>query len=306
MHEFGWVAQLHGVKSMDKAMLEDPAWLERMYNARAAVPDHMDYLQRWAQTSVQVRSRLGCHLDVAYGSATSELLDIFPGEQRRAPVLVFIHGGYWRGLDKADHSFVAPGFVAKGACVVVVNYALCPGTVQQPVAIPYIVRQMEKALVWVWRHIDDYGGDPQNITLVGHSAGGHLAALLLASAWPLLRAELPEALVRKALSISGLHDLTPIMHTPSLQRDLRLTEQQVMRVSPALLPVPPHAHLHCVVGGEESTEFQRQARLMGEAWGSRHVPRCEVVPGLHHFSILDALADPEHDVHRMALSLLRV
>jgi len=290
----------------DDAMHDDPAWLERMYDARAAVPDHGTYFERWAQASAAVRARLPGHLDVAYGAHPSERLDIFTGEPRRAPVLVFLHGGYWRSLDKSEHSFVAPGFVAKGACVVVPNYALCPGTPDAPVSLPVIVRQLEQALAWVWLHAAEYGGDPDNITLVGHSAGGHLAALLLASAWPLLASRLPAAMVRKALSISGLHDLTPIAHVPSLQRDLHLTEQQVMRCSPALLPAPPQAHLQCVVGGEESEEFQRQCRLMQAAWGSHYVPRAQAIAGLHHFSVLDALATPGHDVHQMAQNLLRV
>lgn len=291
---------------MQDAMYDDPAWLERMYDARAAVPDHMDHLQRWARASAAARAALPCHLDVAYARHASARLDIFPGEARRAPVLVFIHGGYWRGLDKSEHSFVAPGFVAAGACVVLVNYALCPGTPARPVTLPFIVRQLEQALAWLWLHVGDYGGHRDNITLVGHSAGGHLAALLLASAWPLLSERLPETLVRKALSVSGVHDLTPIMHTPSLQKDVHLTAQQVMRCSPALLPAPPHAHLHCVAGGDESVEFHRQCRLMQQAWGSHYVPRCDSVPGLNHFSILDALVEPRHDVHHMALNLLRV
>ena len=283
----------------------DPAWLELMYNTRAAVPDHMEHMQAWARDSAAVRKALPCHLDVAYGRREGETLDIFPGEPQRAPVLVFVHGGYWRALDKADHSFIAPGFVASGACVVVVNYALCPGTPEQPVSIPFIVRQLEQALAWLWSNINKHGGDPGNITLVGHSAGGHLAALLLASAWPLLLSRLPDVLVRKALSISGLHDLAPIMHTPSLQQDLRLTEQQVMRCSTALLPAPPQAHLHCITGDDESEEFQRQCMLVQQAWGTHYVPRAQVLQGLNHFTILNALADPKSDVHRIALNLLR-
>lgn len=291
---------------MQDAMHDDPAWLERMYDTRAAVPDPEAVRERRERTSAAARATLACHLDVPYGPHASERLDIFPGESQRAPVLVFIHGGGWRSLDKSGQSFVAPGFVAAGACVVVVNYALCPGTPDEPVAIPNIVRQLERALVWVWQHVGEYGGSRDNITLVGHSAGGHLAALLLASAWPLLSPRLPGALVRKALSLSGIHDLTPLMHVPSRQRDLHLTEQVVMRCSPALLPAPPHAHLHCVVGGDESVEFQHQCRLMQQAWGTAYVPRADIARGLNHFSILDALAEPGHDVHQMALNLLRI
>lgn len=291
---------------MPDAIHGDPAWLERMYNARAAVPGHAQILQRWASDSAAARAASTCHLDVPYGQRPSERLDVFPGEPRRAPVLVFVHGGWWRSLDKSDYSFMAPAFVARGACVVGVNYALCPGTAGQPVTVPFIVRQLEQALVWLWTHVADYGGNPGNITLAGHSAGGHLVALLLASAWPLLSRRLPAVLVRKALAISGVYDLTPIRRTPFLQRDLHLTEQQVMRLSPALLPAPREAHLHCVVGGDESEEFQRQCSLMQRAWGSHYVPRADVLQGMDHYSIVDDLADPGGEVHQMAVNLLRL
>ena len=221
--------------------LHDPAWLERMYNNRALVPDHMDYLQRWARDSAQVRANVPCVLDVAYGSGAGETLDVFPSARTTGgpvPVLVFIHGGYWRSLDKSDHSFIAPPFTQAGFCVVVVNYALCPGTPEAPVTIPHIVRQMEKALGWVWHHVAAHGGDPKRITVAGHSAGGQLAALLLTSVWPLIGDGLPDGLVRNALSISGVHDLEPIMHTPMYQTVLNLTEQQVLQCSPARLLEP--------------------------------------------------------------------
>ncbi|CAN7511514.1 alpha/beta hydrolase [Acidovorax sp. LjRoot129] len=288
--------------------LNDPAWLERMYNNRALVPDHMDYLQRWAEDSARVRASQPCVLDVAYGTGAGESLDIFPAARTApegVPVLVFIHGGYWRALDKSDHSFIAPPFTQAGFCVVVVNYALCPGTPEAPVTIPHILRQMEKALAWVAHHIASHGGDPKRITVAGHSAGGHLAAMLLTSVWPLIANGLPDGLVRNALSISGIHDLEPIMYTPMYQAALNLTEQQVLQYSPARLLEPATGTLHCAVGADESPEFLRQNQLMQDAWGSHFVPRSVSLPGLHHFSIVDALAKPGHDLHHMAQNLLR-
>jgi len=288
--------------------LYDPAWLERMYNNRALVPDHMDYFQRWAQDSAQVRANVPCALDVTYGTGVGETLDVFPSTRTAGvpvPVLVFIHGGYWRSLDKSDHSFIAPPFTQAGFCVVVVNYALCPGTPQAPVTIPHIARQMEKALGWVWHHIAAHGGDPQRITVAGHSAGGQLAALLLTSVWSLIGKGLPDGLVRNALSISGVHDLEPVMHTPMYQSVLHLTEQQVLQCSPARLLEPPTGTLYCAVGADESPEFLRQNQLMQDAWGSHFVPRSVALPGLNHFSIVDALAKPGHDLHHMVQNLLR-
>ena len=288
--------------------LYDPAWLERMYNNRALVTDHMDYLQRWAEDSAQVRANQPCVLDVPYGAGGGETLDVFPAVRAvpgGVPVLVFIHGGYWQALDKSDHSFIAPAFTQAGFCVVVVNYALCPGTPDAPVNIPHIARQMEKALGWVWHQIAAHGGDPRRITVAGHSAGGQLAALLLTSVWPLIGKGLPDGLVRNALSISGVHDLEPIMHTPMYQSVLHLTEQQVLQCSPARLLEPPTGTLYCAVGADESPEFLRQNQLMQDAWGSHFVPRSVALPGLNHFSIVDALAKPGHDLHHMAQNLLR-
>lgn len=288
----------------------DPAWLELMYNNRALVPDHPAYLDRWARDSAQARASQPCVLDVPYGKGPRETLDIFPVTQtaapgRAAPVLLFIHGGYWRALDKSEHSFIAPAFTREGACVVVVNYALCPGTPEAPVTIAHICRQMEKAVAWVWQNIARHGGDPGRITVAGHSAGGQLAAMLLTSVWPLIGSGLPDGTVRSALSISGLHDLEPLMFTPFLQSTLKLNDQQVLLFSPARLQAPTQGTLHCVAGADESEEMVRQTRLIQDAWGSHAVPRCQVLAGLHHFSIVDALAQPGHDVHHMALNLLR-
>ncbi|HET8747439.1 MAG TPA: alpha/beta hydrolase [Ramlibacter sp.] len=278
----------------------DGAWHDRMYNNRALVPDHADYLARWAQESRKAREEIPCELDIAYGREPGETLDVFPAEQGGGPVLVFIHGGYWRALDKADHSFIAPAFTRHNTCVVVPNYALAPA-----VTVPQITLQMARAVAWTWHNIRRFGGDPRRIVVAGHSAGGHLAAMLLTCQWPQFDPSLPRDTLRCALSISGLHDLEPIMRTPFLQEALQLTPQQVEQASPARLPAPRTGTLYSVVGGEESPEFHRQNRLIQEAWGARRVPVCEVLPGLHHFGVLDALVEPSHRLQQLALDLLR-
>ena len=276
--------------------LHDPVWLDRMYDNRARVPEHPAYLARWAAESARVRATAASALDVRYGDGLNETLDIFRANRPGAPVLVFIHGGYWRSLDKSDHSFLAPSFTERGVCVVVLNYALCPGTPAQRVTIPDIAMQMAKALEWVARRIAGHGGDPHRITVAGHSAGGHLAAMLLG---------LPTRAPRNALSLSGLYDLQPLMHAPSLQPALQLTEADARRASPALWPAPSKGKLYSVVGGSESEEFLRHNALIREAWGAQTVPVCEVLPGLDHFSIVDALADPAQALLRYAMQLLR-
>ncbi|WP_170094668.1 alpha/beta hydrolase [Simplicispira suum] len=289
--------------------LHDAAWYESMYNNRALVPDCGEYLQRWADDSAVVRRGQAGVLDLAYGPAASETLDIFParGPQSNAgaPVLVFVHGGYWSALDKSDHSFVAPAFCQQGCCVVVVNYALCPGTASQPVSIPMILEQMERALAWVGENIARHGGDPARITVAGHSAGGQIAAMLLCTAGRDESSQSPVPRLRNALSISGVHDLEPLMHTPRYQSVLRLTPGQIQQASPARQPVPAQGELWCAAGGDESAEFLRQNQLMQAAWGTAIVPQTAALPGLHHFSILDTLATPGQALHDMALGLLR-
>jgi arylformamidase len=287
--------------------LFDPAWLDSQYNNRALVPEHGRHFAQWAAASAQVRQQPGARLDVPYGADASEMLDIFPAvsgsSAAPAPVLVFLHGGYWRSLDKSDHAFLAPAFTAQGVCVVVPNYALCPA-----LTIPQITLQMVQALAWVYRHIGAYGGDPQRITVVGHSAGGHLAAMMLLCQWSTVGSDLPATLVKNALSISGLYDLELVRHTPFLQNALRLTPDQVRRASPALLPAPVvhqgRGTLCSVVGGDESGEFLRHNRLIQARWGQQVVPVCEDLPGLHHFSVLEALAEPGHRLHQLANRLL--
>lgn len=293
---------------MKHARTPDPAWLDSQYNNRALVPDHAIHFSRWQAWSADARRALGVLTDVAYGHGPGETLDLFLPPRRAgaglAPVMVFIHGGYWRSLDKADHSFVAKPFVEQGAVVVVPNYALCPA-----VTIPDIAVQMVRALAWTWHHVATHGGDPDRITVVGHSAGGHLAAMLLGALWPQWDADLPATVVRNALSISGLFDLEPLRHTPFLQESLRLTPAQVRKASPAGWPAPSapagRGTLACVAGGDESAEFLRQNTLLQKAWGSSVVPVCETLPGLNHFSVLEALVDPSHRLHRMALDLLQ-
>lgn len=278
----------------------DGAWHDRMYNNRELVPDHPAFLARWAADSAKARADGPCALDLRYGDDAGETLDVFPAPDAGAPVLVFIHGGYWRALDKSDHSFVAPAFTRDGTCVVVPNYALAPA-----VTIPQIVLQMVRALAWTFHNIARYGGDPRRITVAGHSAGGQLAAMMLACQWQQHDSRLPRDLVCNALAISGLHDLEPIMRTPFLQPALGLTPAQVAKASPARLPAPRHGTLYTVTGADESEEYLRQNRLIQEAWGVRRVPVCEAMPGLHHFSVLDALVEPSHRLHQLALDLLR-
>ncbi|MCR5886047.1 alpha/beta hydrolase [Rhizobacter sp. J219] len=282
----------------------DPGWLDVQYNNRARVPGHQQIFERWRLASARVREGMTCVADVPYGIGPDETLDIFPAAEPRSPVFVFIHGGWWRSLDKADHSFLAASFVSAGAMVVMPNYSLCPGTDEAPVGIDTIALQMTRALAWVYRNAALYGGSPGRIVVAGHSAGAHLAAMMLCCEWPEVDKRLPIRMVREGLGISGVYDLKPIQQTPFLQADLRLTPEAVDRLSPARFRAPREACFYAAVGADESEEFLRQSQLLQLAWGKAAVPRYEAVAGANHFTVLHDLADPEGVSHRLALDLL--
>lgn len=283
------------------------AYLDDQYNNRLRVPDFMTrHVQHWQSGSAHVRASTACALDVPYGRSAAEKLDVFPasggGSGAGHSVLVFIHGGYWRSLGKVDHSFIAPAFTQRGVCVVVPDYALCSAT--GSTTMEDIVLQMVRSIAWVQRNIARYGGDPSRVTVAGHSAGGHLAAMMAACEWERFDAALPQQTVRSAISISGLHDLAPIMQSPYLQTDLKLTTAQVRRCSPAYF-AQPRATLYAMCGGDESAEFHRQNQLIQTAWGKRHVPIAQTLPGHNHFSMLETLVQPTGRTHQLAMQLLQ-
>ena len=284
---------------MKQTITHDAAWFDLQYDNRRRVPAFAQHIARWRDASAQVRQQLPCRLDVPFMPQGALTLDVFPSARPSAPVLVFIHGGYWRTLDKADFSFVAAPFVAAGAMVVVPNYSLCPA-----VTIDTIALQMAHVLAWVHRHAAQYGGDALHNVVAGHSAGGHLAAMLLTCEGRRLAPDLPPRLTGRAVSISGLYELSPIAAAPSLQVDLRLTPAVIARTSPALFAPPAGARLATVAGGLESEEFLRQNRLIRECWGAAVVPTCEELPGRDHFTALDEFVQPQSRLHQRTLQWL--
>ena len=280
----------------------DPAWYDAQYHTRAAIPEHPEILRYWTEASEAARARLRGKLDVRYGAGTKETLDLFPAVQQNlhggAPLLIYIHGGFWRALDKRDHSFVAEPFVAAGISVILPNYALAPYA-----SIEHIVLQLVRAITWIWREADTLGIDRHRIALAGHSAGGHLAAMMLACNWRDIERRMPAQPFRGALALSGLYELEPLRHAPFLAPDLKLTEASALKLSPAWMPAPA-GPLMALVGGDESAEFQRQNTLIRERWGEAAVPVCESVPGRNHMNVLHELADPASRAHKLALGLL--
>ena len=278
---------------------QDSDFYEREYNARAAIPEHPQIFARWAQRAALARRAQAGLIDLVYGDSGGERLDLFPARGEAAPLLVFIHGGYWRSLDKRDFSWLAPPYVARGVAVALLNYGLAPAT-----PIEEIVRQALRALAWLHRRGDRYGFDPQRIFVCGHSAGAHLTAMAMAAQWPLFDRQLPADLVKGGLAVSGLYDLEPLRHAPFVNTDLQLTPARAARLSPLRLPAATAAPLCLAVGALESSEFRRQTRAMARHW-PHQVARELVLAGCNHLTVCDELGRAGSDLYAAALDLVR-
>lgn len=273
----------------------DRAALDREYNNRGKVADFADYLARYTRESEATRRALPCRLDLPYGTKPGETLDVFPAPgPRPAPIHLFVHGGYWMALDKAEFSFVARAFHGAGAAVVVINYALIP-----TVDMDELVRQCRASVAWVHANAASFGGDPDRIFVSGHSAGGHLVAMLMAADWPTFG--LPRDVIKGACGISGLYDLDPI-RLCYLDDTLRLTPEEARRNSPIYLAPSSLAPLLLPVGALEGPEYHRQTETLAAVWRKQGVP-CEVLDmaGIHHFSIVSQLEDPGSALGRAIL-----
>jgi arylformamidase len=264
----------------------DRAALDAEYNNRAKVKNAMQWLARYGAESARIRAELPMHFDVPYGGHHAERLDVFPprASATAAPVHVFIHGGYWHRLDKADFSFVARAFPE--AVTVVVNYALVPS-----VDLDELVRQVRAAIAWVHANARTFGGDPARITVSGHSAGGHLVAMVLATEWSQLGA--PADVVKAGCAISGLFDLEPI-RLCYLNDVLALSPESARRNSPVLLKPTARAPLVLALGADEGPEYHRQTNALAAEWRAHGTP-IEIVDavGHDHFSIICELERPD-------------
>ena len=262
------------------------AFAEREYNLRAAFPDHAQWFARWAADSERARASMRVVRDLRYGTGPRQTIDLFPAERPRGAML-FIHGGYWRALDKDDHSFVAPAFVAAGIGVAVVNYDLCPD-----VGIADIVDECRQAVGWLSHEGERHGLPAERLIVAGHSAGGHLTAMMFATDWKTRRV-VPQQIIG-GVAISGVFDLEPLVDV-SFNCDLGLDRQSARALSPAHHEPLLDAPLLLAAGADETGEFLRQSRNLWEHW-PRSRPAGDdgphFVPGKHHFSVLTDFADP--------------
>ncbi|MGC6391586.1 MAG: alpha/beta hydrolase [Alphaproteobacteria bacterium] len=263
--------------------------LDAQYNNRQRVPEHEVIMGELFQKGKDFSFARAPHLDLPFGKHEDELLDIYlPAENNtNAPVMVYIHGGFWTSRHKDDFRFLAASWTQKGYVVVVVNYSLIP-----QITLAGIVDQCVRSLIWVRENILDFGGDPDKIRLVGHSAGGHLAAMLLCEP------RLGDNAVEAALLISGLYDLKPIKLS-YMNEILQLNEEDLSKRSPEYLVPKSVKKLMIVVGGAESDEFIDQSQSLAKTWdvlskGWKYL----VLKDLNHFTILESLENHQGSLHQ--------
>ncbi len=264
--------------------------LEAEYNNRARVPDHPAHIAGWQRDAAAYRETAHCELDLAYGAGERHRLDLFHPQSGDAggPIVMFIHGGYWQAFDKSSSSHLARGANERGLTVAIPSYTLAPAA-----TLADIVAEMETAADFIMERT----GQPLVVT--GHSAGGHLAACLMA------RANAPRRHVRVTMPISGLFDLPPLVPT-SINKALGLTIEEARRLSPLEWTPPESGRLVAVVGGAESSEFLRQSHALVERWGQGGVTtRYHEVPGAHHFDVIAGLTDPADPLVDILVDLAR-
>jgi arylformamidase len=274
---------------------------ETEYNNRARVPDHPEIFARWVREAEDYRTEAmkerRAELGLAYGETPRQFIDLFmpSATSGKAPLALFIHGGYWRSLEPSQFSHMARGLNAHGVTVAVAGYNLCP-----QVSIDDIINEMRHALLFLWQRTG------QRVMVYGHSAGGHLAGAMLATDWHGLYPKMPADFVSAAYSISGVFDLTPLVSV-SMNQDLQLTEASAREVSPLFWPAPKGRTFDAVVGGLESSEFLRQSRIVADRWSKDGAKaRYEEIAGTNHFTVLDALADPQSAMVKRVAELAKM
>lgn len=274
-----------------------PEAVERGYNNREAVPDHPRFLAEGAQRSKEARDTFRPVRELRYGPNAGEVLDLFLPSGPARGTLLFIHGGYWRAQSKDDYSFVVPPMLAQDIACAIIDYDLVP-----KVSVGTIVEECRRALLWVAHEGAQHGANPDNVVVAGHSVGGHLAAMMVATDWAAAGFERPP--LTGALSLSGVHDLTPLLHF-SYNVEIGLDAVQAAALSPAFMPPRSDVPLHVACGGAETSEFLRQAKLMCDAWPRHCRPAGgpQVIPGKHHFDVVLEHAHADSSLTRATLDL---
>ena len=276
----------------------DQAALDRQYNNRLQVQDYASYLERWETLSRQTEKELSVIKNIPYAALPREQLDIYPSLQPCSKTLVFIHGGYWHKFDKSSFQFIAKAFSHYGITTVLINYPLAP-----EVSIDQIAVSCRLAIQWLYQNIPAYNGDPGQLYIAGHSAGGHLSAMLVATDWR--HFNLITDTIKGACVISGLFNLMPI-RLSEINKSLKMETETALRNSPVhLLPVT-QCPLSIVVGSNETNEFLDQSKELYDCWKESTATEIIQAPGLHHYSIVETMLDQQSCLHQAMLRLMKI
>ncbi|MEM6974523.1 MAG: alpha/beta hydrolase [Pseudomonadota bacterium] len=279
-----------------------PSELDAQYNLRTSRPDvDATVIPEWARRSEAARRSLSGPRDIRYGRGERQKLDVFRSDDPAAPTLVYFHGGYWQRGDKSLYSFLALPFVAAGVNVAVVGYDLCPA-----VTVTRIAAEAREAMAYLWRHGDDLGIARKRITVMGHSAGGHITQMIMATDWPTHGADLSADLVAAGIPVSPLSYLEPVRLTEAINATVGMDAAEAEAQSPMTRhPPATDAPQMVVVGGAETAEFQRQAAIYVDAYATatRPITLC-TVPEVDHFDVINRLVDASSPVFEQALTLI--
>jgi arylformamidase len=275
------------------------AELERGYNVRLLRDDLDDLMADWGARSARFRATADCRLDLAYGKRARERIDLFRSGVAGAPLLAYIHGGYWQRGDKSAYSFVAKPFVDAGVDVAMLSYNLCPDG-----DLALLTAQVRAAIAWLWRNAGDLGVSRERISVAGHSAGGHLAAMVLATNWPALGTDLARDLVKSGIPISGLFRLEPLRRT-TINDAVGIDDGIARDYSPQFLEPATRAPVLVALGGGETPHFHRQTNEFVAQW-KRHDAPIEAFfePDVDHFDVVNRLADPASGFFKKTLAWL--
>jgi len=261
------------------------------------VPEFEIYLQRWETLSRQAEKNYKVIKDTAYGDSSREHLDIFPFPNPGSKTLVFIHGGYWQRLDKSLFHFIAGSFADYGITTVLINYPLAPAA-----AMDQIVMSCRKAISWIHKNIAQWNGDSNEIYIAGHSAGAHLATMLITKEGN----QNKQNFIKGICAISGLYNLIPIQLS-NINDAIQMDKEIAIRNSPVFMNPVESCPLFLTVGTEETTEFKDQSSELHDKWKNKIQPvEFKLIPGLNHFSIIDSVNETDSLVHQSLCKLMSI
>lgn len=273
----------------------DQEQLDLQYNNRFHVPDFENHLKQWESLSRIAEKKYSVIKDIPYGDRSREFLDIYPSSKTGSKTLIFIHGGYWQKFDKSSFHFIAGAFADYDITTVLLNYPLIPS-----VNMDQVVQSCHKAINWIHKNIAQWNGDPDQLYIMGHSAGGHLAATLMAKE----KKQNEQTFIKGICAISGLYDLMPIQFS-NINDVLQMDKEMAIRNSPVLKDPFESCQLLIAVGSEETDEFKDQSRELYYNWKNknRSIEYSEL-PGLNHFSILSSIEDRNSVLHRSICKMI--